>query len=41
MGRSNRKSKCCDKVKISGAYVTEFGGELQLNIPKKEKRRDY
>jgi len=24
-----------DKVKISGAYVTEFRGGLQLNIPKK------
>jgi len=29
------KSNVGDKVKISGAYVTEFRGELQLNIPKK------
>jgi len=24
-----------DKVKISAVYVTEFKGELQLNIPRK------
>jgi len=24
-----------DKVKISGAYVTEFKGELQLNVPRR------
>jgi len=29
------KSNVGDKVKISGAYVTEFREELQLNIPKK------
>jgi replication factor A1 len=29
------KANVGDKVKISGAYVTEFRGELQLNIPKK------
>jgi replication factor A1 len=26
-----------DKVKISGAYVTEFRNELQLNIPRSGK----
>ncbi|PIX44543.1 DNA-binding protein, partial [archaeon CG_4_8_14_3_um_filter_38_5] len=24
-----------DEVSISGAYITEFQGELQLNVPKK------
>jgi len=29
------KANVGDKVKISGAYVTEFRGELQLSIPRK------
>jgi len=29
------KANVGDKVKISEAYVTEFRGELQLNIPTK------
>ncbi len=29
------KAKIGERVKISGAYVTEFRGELQLNIPKR------
>jgi ssDNA-binding replication factor A large subunit len=31
------KANVGDKVKISGAYVTEFRGELQIKHPKKRK----
>jgi len=29
------RAKIGDRLKISGAYVTEFRGELQLNIPRR------